>query len=93
MASFANLTRRFMQTSGNLVLRLISNSLHMQVVNRKRPIPEHLAIDTEILDQLAHGLHERAPDVAAEALSRLMETVGRQIVKAAQQAGKTVAAA
>ena len=93
MESFANLTRRLMQTSGNLVLRLISNSLHMQLANRRRPIPEHLSLDPEILARLDEGLRNRLPDVAAEALSRLMQTAGRQIVEAAEHASQKGVAA
>lgn len=85
MESFSTLTHRFMRTSGNLVLRLISNSLHMQLANRRRPIPERLEVDTDRLSELDEALRARSPANAAGAISHLVESIGRQLVEAAKR--------
>jgi len=93
MDTFSAFTRRLMQTSGNLVLRLISNSLYMQAANRERPVPERLTVEAEQLIQLEDSLRRRVPDAAAEAISRLMQTTGRQIIQAAEKEDRAIAAA
>ena len=91
MDIFTGLCRRFMRTSGNLVLRLISNSLHMQFVNRERPTPAQIEINEEISERLIEGFRKRMPNAVAEAWHDLMQTTGQQIIEAAHHANQSVA--
>ena len=91
MDTFSGLSRRFMQTSGNLVLRLISNSLHMQIVNREKPRPAQFEINEKISERIIEGFRKRMPDSVAEAWYELMQVTGQQIIEAAQLANQGVA--